>query len=377
MNETYNYKVAVEPFADLKIDISGAHAYSENFSEYFRADEFGIFQFYTPTTSGSFSMSFLMNKTSFTDGDELFKRLCDYREVIANRLANENETWASIGSPMVYDSIGSGIFPFGYGASSQEVLTYAFLAAYSGQSPDEVSLTLFRRFALPNWNLSFTGLTRIPAIKKIFKTVNVTHSYKSTYAISTWANNINYNAEMNMAVYEGTNMRVPEYDMSQIMLSEQYAPLVGVTLAFKNSLAPSFEFKKSKTVVISFSNNQITENAGREIVVGLGYTFKGLSFNVGMLESTGTKKVSNDLKIKLDIGFRRDITTLRSIDECYSQVSSGQDKINIYLTGDYNFSQRLGAQAFFKYDMTNPFIANSYKTTNVFAGLTMRFSLTQ
>ena len=377
MNETYNYKVAVEPFADLKIDISGAHAYSENFSEYFRADEFGIFQFYTPTTSGSFSMSFLMNKTSFTDGDELFKRLCDYREVIANRLANENETWASIGSPMVYDSIGSGIFPFGYGASSQEVLTYAFLAAYSGQSPDEVSLTLFRRFALPNWNLSFTGLTRIPAIKKIFKTVNVTHSYKSTYAISTLANNINYNAEMNMAVYEGTNMRVPEYDMSQIMLSEQYAPLVGVTLAFKNSLAPSFEFKKSKTVVISFSNNQITENAGREIVVGLGYTFKGLSFNVGMLESTGTKKVSNDLKIKLDIGFRRDITTLRSIDECYSQVSSGQDKINIYLTGDYNFSQRLGAQAFFKYDMTNPFIANSYKTTNVFAGLTMRFSLTQ
>ena len=96
-----------------------------------------------------------------------------------------------------------------------------------------------------------------------------------------------------------------------------------------------------------------------------------------MLESTGTKKVSNDLKIKLDIGFRRDITTLRSIDECYSQVSSGQDKVNIYLTGDYNFSQRLGAQAFFKYDMTNPFIANSYKTTNVFAGLTMRFSLTQ
>ena len=43
----------------------------------------------------------------------------------------------------------------------------------------------------------------------------------------------------------------------------------------------------------------------------------------------------------------------------------------------YNLSQRLSMQLFFKYDMTNPFIANAYKTTNVFAGITARFSLSQ
>jgi DNA invertase Pin-like site-specific DNA recombinase len=52
-------------------------------------------------------------------------------------------------------------------------------------------------------------------------------------------------------------------------------------------------------------------------------------------------------------------------------------KINIYLTADYDFSERLGMQAFFRHDVTDPYIANSYKTSNTFAGVTLRFSLTQ
>ena len=375
--DAYNYKVQMEPFTDLKIEITGTRNYAKNFSEYFRADDMGIFQFYTPTTGGNYSISYMMTSTSFVDGDKLFDNLCSYRLEVAERLARGNAAWNNMGQPYVYDEIGKAQYPYGYSASSQEVLTYAFLAAYSGQSPDHVSLSLFRKFALPNWSVNFTGLTKIPALKKVFKTISLTHSYKSSFAISSWSNNINYDASNQMAVFTGTNTKIPEYDITQILLSEQYSPLLGVTLAFNNSLTPSVEYKKSRTVTLGFSNNQITEVNGREIVVGLGYTFKDLGFNVSMFDGNNARKVSNDLKLKLDIGFRRDKTTLRSIDEKHSQISSGQDKINVYFTGDYNLSQRLGVQIFFKYDMTNPFIANAYKTTNVFAGLTARFSLSQ
>ena len=377
LSETYNYKVSLEPFADLKIEVSGNRAYAENFSEYFRADEMGIFQFYTPTNGGNYSISYLMAATTFTDGDKLFNDLCNNRLEIANRLAHENQAWIDMGEPYVDDEVGNARFPYGYTASSQEVLTYAFLAAYSGQSANSVSLTLFKNVALPNWSINFTGLTRIPALKKTFKTITLTHAYKSTFSISAWTNNVNYNATDQMAVFTGTNIRIPQYDISQILISEQYSPLIGVTLAFNNSLTPSIEYKKSRTVTLGFSNNQITEVNGREIIIGCGYTFKDLGFSLSLLDGSGSKKVSNDLKVKLDIGFRRDMTTLRSIDERHSQISSGQNKVNIYLTGDYNLSQRLGMQVFFKYDMTNPFIANAYKTTNVFAGITARFSLTQ
>lgn len=377
MSETYNYKVIMEPFTDLKIEVTGNRTYAENFSEYFRADEMGIFQFYTPTTGGNYSISYLMTATSFTDGDKLFNDLREYRQEIANRLAHENGTWVNMGEPYIEDESTGDIYPYGYTSNSQEVLTYAFLAAYSGKSPSKVSFGLFQKVALPNWTINFTGLTKIPALKKYFKTITLSHAYKSTFSISAWSNDINYDASNDMAVYAGTNTRISQYDMSQILISEQYSPLIGINLAFNNSLTPSIEYKKTRTVTLGFSNNQITEVNGREIVIGCGYTFKDLGFSMSLFDGSGSKKVSNDLKLKLDIGFRRDMTKLRSIDEGNSQISSGQDKINIYLTGDYTLSQRLGMQVFFKYDMTNPFIANAYKTTNVFAGITARFSLSQ
>lgn len=374
--ESYNYKVMLEPFRDLKIDVSGMRNYVENFSEYFRADENGIFNFYTPTNGGNFSISFLMAGTSFKNGDALFENLLANRQDIAMRLASQNNTWVEMGSPMVYDSLGNGQYPYGYGASSQEVLTYSFLAAYSGQNADKVSLTLFRKFALPNWSLNFTGLTKIPALKRIFKTINITHSYKSTYSIASWATNVNYVENDPMMTYEGTNIRVPQYDMAQIIVSEQYAPLIGVTLTFNNNLSPSFEYKKSRTVTLSYINNQLSEIEGREIIMGVGYTFKDIGLIISSMSGKSNKKI-NDLVMKLDIGFRKDKTTLRSIDENYSQVSAGQNKINIYFTADYNFSTRLGMQAFFKYDVNDPFVDNSIKTSNTFAGVTLRFSLTQ
>lgn len=376
MSETYNYKVSLEPFADLKIELTGNRAYAKNFSEYFRADEMGIFQFYTPSTSGNFSISYMMASTSFSSGDALFDNLCNYREEIAERLAHNNSAWVEAGSPYVEDEDGT-VHPYGYTLNSQEVLTYSFLAAYGGHDPSNVSLSLFKKVALPNWNITYTGLTRIPALKKIFKSITLSHGYKSTFAVSSWSKNINYNEEDQLALYPGTNTIIPKYDISQVLLSEQYAPLFGITMSFNNSLTPSFEYKKSRTITLGFSNNQITEVNGREVIIGIGYTFKDLGFSLSELDGTNSRKVSNDLKLKLDLGFRRDITTLRSIDERNSQVSSGQNKVNVYLTGDYNLSQRLTVQAFFKYDMTNPFVANAYKTTNIFAGITARFSLTQ
>ena len=89
------------------------------------------------------------------------------------------------------------------------------------------------------------------------------------------------------------------------------------------------------------------------------------------------QNIKNDLVLKLDLGFKKDITLLRRIDENNSQVSAGQNKINVYLTADYNFSQRLSAQAFFKYDMTIPEVANTFKNSTTYGGITLRFSLAQ
>ena len=218
----------------------------------------------------------------------------------------------------------------------------------------------------------------IPAIGKLFKTVNLTHSYKSSYAISSWATNLNYDPKNTIQTFENTDIIIPQYDIRQMVISEQFQPLIGVDLGLQNSMTLNFQFKKSRTLTLSFANNQLTEVSGREIVIGAGYRIKDLSFNVISLTGDGKgKTVKNDLVIKLDLGFKRDKTILRRIDENNNQVSAGQNKINIYLTADYTFSQRLSGQVFIKHDMSDPFVANNFKNTQTFGGVSLRFNLAQ
>jgi len=383
--ETYNYRVNAEPLSGFKIDIVANRTYAETFQEYFRANQYGEFEIFTPTNGGSFSMSTLLWNTSFvndyddgSEGSPLFDNLLAYRKIIAGRIANSNQQWMESVNSYTFDTIANDYFPKGYSASSMEVVMYSFIAAYSGQNPETISLNPFPKVPLPNWSVSYTGLSNIPALSKVFKTISINHAYRSTYAISSWASNVYYDENNTIQTFENSDIIVPAYDIAQMVLTEQYSPLLGVNLGFQNTLSCDLQYKKSRTLTLSFSNNQLTEINGREIVIGTGYRFKDLKFKVIALSGDGKgKTIKNDLVLKVDLGFRRDKTTLRRIDEKNCQVSAGQNKINLYVTADYTFSQRLSGQAFFKRDVTSPFTSTSIPTATTFAGVTLRFSLAQ
>ena len=381
--ETINYRVNTEPLPGLKIDFTGNRNYAENKQHYFRYNPMtNDFDVFTPTNSGNFSMSYLMWATSFAPSDStsspLFDNLLTYRKTIAERLARNNPQWIDQVNEYVFDSLAGDYFPKGYTSSSTDVLLYSFIAAYTGKDPNTLPLNPFPRIPLPNWSFTYNGLTNIPAISSLFKTVNITHSYKSNYAINSWASNVYYDDSNTIQTYENSDIIIPKYDIAQIVLSEQYAPLIGIDIGLQNSMTANLQFKKARTLTLNFSNNQLTEVNGREIVIGAGYRIKNLSFSITPIGGSGkAQTIKNDLVLKLDLGFKKDITVLRRIDENNNQVSAGQNKINIYFTGDYTFSKRLSAQAFFKYDINIPMVANSFRNSTTYAGVTIRFSLAQ
>lgn len=380
--ENFSYKINLEPIPGLRIDINADRTYALNFSEYFRADSAGVFNSFSPTETGNFSMSYGLWKTSFVksrsdESSELFDKLLDNRSTIANRLAYNNPQWVAEGERFVYDSVGGGFFPYGYGSSSQEVVMYSFLAAYRGQNASSISMNPFPKMPIPNWTISYNGLTKIPAIQQIFKTVNVTHAYRASYSINTWRSNVDFDPENLTKTYRNSNLFISRYDIGQISVSEQFAPLIGVDVGFQNSLTARVEYKKQRNLTLSFINNQLTEVAGTEVIVGAGYRIRNLSLIFSSISGGGGTRSTNDLVVKVDLGFRTDKTTLRRIDERNSQISAGQKKINIYVTADYTFSNRLSAQAFFKRDVSDPFVSSQFKNANTFAGVTMRFNLAQ
>ena len=89
-NETFNYRVTVEPFKDFRIDVTGNMTKTETYTEYFRSFADGHIEHYTPMTNGSFSMTFVGLASFFRKGDDVFADFMAARPYLAEQIAANN-----------------------------------------------------------------------------------------------------------------------------------------------------------------------------------------------------------------------------------------------------------------------------------------------
>ncbi|MCD4731683.1 MAG: cell surface protein SprA, partial [Bacteroidales bacterium] len=119
-NNTLNVRFTLEPFKDLKIDITADRTFSENAQSYYTWNpEDEIFNETNRMEMGSYSTSYITWGTAFggslsNERSQYFENMKDYRIDIANRLAQQDPR-----DIKVSDSTG---YPEGYGPTSQYVL---------------------------------------------------------------------------------------------------------------------------------------------------------------------------------------------------------------------------------------------------------------
>jgi cell surface protein SprA len=400
--ENTSYRATIEPINSLRIQLTGNKNFSETTDEYYTIKNGQ----YTPDPAnikGNFSMSFLSIKTAFRKDNEdhtssLFDEFSSNRKVIAFRIANQNSNWVNDNKPThtATDSLGHSTgYPIGYGPSSVDVLIPAFLAAYSGKNADDISLDPFQRkgrntyqgetkssiwdkLPLPNWRLTYDGLAKIPLLKKYFKTINISHGYRSSYTIGSFSSNINYQSQdgyQSIREELGEQNYIPQTEIKQISISEQFNPLINFDMTWNNSLISKIGLQKSRTLSMSFANNQLTEVTTNELVLGLGYRFKDVTF---YFKSGGSKKkISSDLKVKTDFALRTNKTMLRRLDESIQQPSAGQRILTFNFTADYMLSERFEIRFYLDNISTNPFVSSQYPTGNTNGGFSLRFTLAQ
>jgi cell surface protein SprA len=383
LTSNLNARLSVEPVPGFKIEINADRTFAENHTEFYRADSLGEFRPYSPKDAGSFSMSYITWGTAFgvdydTSISSTFEKMKTYRIDIANRLAEGNPN--SVGT--VYDSVTRQYYPAGYGPTSQDVLIPSFLAAYAKQSPDNVYLGYFPKIPLPNWKITYDGLIKIKFMAKVLKSAILSHSYRSVYTVNSYQSNLYYGIDSSngspAALYPASNAFFPKYDLNQVTIQEQFAPLIGIDLTWNNSLLTRFEFRKSRTLTFSMINKQLTDLNTDEYVIGLGYRIKDVSFTVSSMGGGGRKtNISSDLDIKVDFSIRNNRTVLRRIDQDIDQVSSGQRVISINTSIDYMLSKSVTLRLFFDKIINNPFVSNQYKNSTTKGGISIRFSLAQ
>ena len=367
-----NLKANLEPMPDLKVELNATRAQSRAYTEFFKwgGDSNPQFVHQSPSESGNFSMSYSSYRTSFMDGEKVFGNFLDSRQAISDKLGESN--------PYTKDTTVDG-YRKGYNAVSQEVLIPAFLEAYSGKISGQASTTIFPKVPKPNWRVTYDGLSKLKSVKKHFKTITLSHAYRSTYSVGGYTSNLLFHDDGNGFTPNRDTVSTdpnPNYYADKLVnavtIMEQWSPLIKIEVVLLNSVSLNFEYKKDRNISLGLTSKTVTEIAGREIICGAGYRIPGLK--MGKLQIKG-KPIKADLNLKADVSFRKNITTIRRIVEGVSQPTGGTNIISIKVSADYAINSTISIRLFYDRIINKPVISSSFPTTNTNAGISLRLTL--
>ena len=372
-NKTYNktnynkldYSFTLKPFKDLNIDVIGNKIQTRSIQQQLDVildpgdpnNFFGIIDNRAAAfESGNFSTSYSMISTAFSDGNELFQKMKDYRSKIASRLATES------GTPVA-----------GFGENSQQVLLPAFMAAYSGRNPDKISTGLFRDIPIPNWTLRYNGLMKRKWFKKNFSTFVISHGYRSSYTVSSFTNNLQFSGDTASPNLNAANNYEPELLVSAVTLVDEFSPLIKLDMKMKNSFSLRGEVKRDRTLTMNFNNSTLTDIKGTEYIFGLGYVFKDVKFSTRF---TGKKEtLKGDINLRADISLRDNLTQIRSVDIDNNQISGGQRLFSLKFTADYRLNSNLTASFYYNHQTSKYAISTTFPRQAINGGFNIIYNI--
>ena len=376
-NNTLTLQANLEPLRDFKIVVNASRNYASRDEYYYKymSDIGAVDGPLSRMMTGNYTTTTWSFATAFSDADELFSQFLDNRSVVAQRLADANPDPYS--GQMVLDTMNGRYYPAGYSANSQTVLLTAFLATYLGHDPSSRSFSPFSKLPLPNWNVNYNGLNKVQLLKKWFTNITLSHRYTSTYTIG------NFYTDAAIGAYDGydygaetilnhTGDYIPPVSMDGVQITEQFNPLIRMSVNMVNSFQFNLSVRKNRTLQLSFSNNQLTETTSEGITFGAGYRFKNVEFDVHFADRIHHLK--SDVVVELNLTYTDNMTNIRKINQNLSQISSGSSIWMAELSGEYDLTQSLTVKAFFQTNINTPYISNSYPNSTTKGGITIRFS---
>jgi len=369
-----NIRATIRPIEGLRIQLEASQSETQNTTRYFFWDDSLPVPKYNldapPIVSGSYSVSYLSFNTAFkkdndrTFDNPTFQKMLSNRSVISRRLGEEN-----------INSINRGTYSEGYGETSQEVLLYSFLSAYSETDPNKITISDFTKILpKPNWRITYDGLSKIPFFQRFFQNITIGHAYRSTFSIGSYTRNQNYESRDGAPYIKDNNDNFyTARQLTTASIMESFSPLINVDMTWKNSLITRLEMRQDRNLSMSFNNNQITEIRGKEYIIGLGYRISNLKlpFKIGKVER------ASDLDLRADFSIRDNRTVIRKIAENRNELTAGQRIFSIKFSVDYKFNDRLNLRLFYDRVANTPLISTTFPTANTNAGISLRFTLSQ
>ncbi|HXR82261.1 MAG TPA: cell surface protein SprA, partial [Saprospiraceae bacterium] len=364
-------RLTLEPFNDFKIDVDFSRNLTQNFSEFFKTyhktDESidSIFR-RSPRSVGSFTISWFSIPTLFKDDslqiNSLFKEFESNRSVVSElRGVGEHE-------------IDGPDYSRGFGRKQQDILVPAFLAAYTGKDPENFQFTdIFDWFPRPNWQLNYNGLSKIPMFKNLFSNVRISHGYKSSLTINQFESDLSYddyNDTLDIVVGQQnpnnldtlTRNYYSQFLLPSVIMEEQFSPLIGIDIKFKNDMNVNFSYTKKRSLAMGFISYELAETRSTTYDLGIDWKLKdvrlgflpGFNSQANKKKSSGAKpgtaKLGNDLSILFDLSFADNLTINHLLDQqAGARPTRGSKDISISPSISYDVNKNVNLRFFVDY----------------------------
>lgn len=394
LTESLQLRATLEPFRDVKIDLNASRNSTRNRSIQFMFD--GM-----PTTqTGSFSMTTIsigsaFEKVGSPDKGYKSKTFSKFVSSLDGYQARVEKQFTGAPYPANSQLAGQTFDPANGTVSryAPEVMIPAFLNTYTAGS---TGLDIFPAMLklLPNWSITYGGLSKLPKMKKVFKSFNLNHSYKSVYSVGSYNTYTSYQEYMNgfgfvNDVTSGNPIPSCMYDVTTVSINESFSPLIGIDMTFQNNLTAKVEMRKTRVLTLSMTSQQLTETRSNDFVVGLGYkiadlnlfapkkTVRSKSKNSQSKKTTSANRgFANDLNLRLDFTFRNQSALNRDILTQLSQATSGNKAVQVSFSADYALSKLLTLTAYYDRQMNKPLLtSSSYPVTTQDFGVSIKFIL--
>lgn len=395
LTESLQLRATLEPFRDVKIDLNASRNSTRNRSIQFMFD--GM-----PTTqTGSFSMTTIsigsaFEKVGSPDKGYKSKTFSKFVSSLDGYQARVEKQFTGAPYPANSQLAGQTFDPANGTVSryAPEVMIPAFLNTYTAGN---TGLDIFPAMLklLPNWSITYGGLSKLPKMKKVFKSFNLNHSYKSVYSVGSYNTYTSYQEYMNgfgfvNDVTSGNPIPSCMYDVTTVSINESFSPLIGIDMTFQNNLTAKVEMRKTRVLTLSMTSQQLTETRSNDFVVGLGYkiadlnlfapkkTVRSKSKNSSQSKKTtsANRGFANDLNLRLDFTFRNQSALNRDILTQLSQATSGNKAVQVSFSADYALSKLLTLTAYYDRQMNKPLLtSSSYPVTTQDFGVSIKFIL--
>ena len=387
----WNAALSIEPFRDFRLEVNWDYNFVENHSEFFKVNEIGTpHQRLAPRDVGSYTVSYFSLKTLFDeDIEKLFTNFENTREVISQRIGQQGTVHTEDGDK----------FTEGFGRLQRDVLIPAFIASYTGTDPKDVKLNVFDIVPKPNWQLTYNGLNKVPFFKDIFQSFSLTHGYRNALSVNSYNTDYDYvPGDKGLNTNDITGNFYSRFEIPAISITEAFQPLLGLNVKTRNDMSIRVDMNKSRTLDLSFTDNQLNENRQTNYVLGFGYKIQNVF--IPFLYSKAKRKQrtrksqkkeanedaqapgrqkqvnGNELEFRFDFSFSDNASLIHRFDtEIEPEASRGTKQIRISPAIDYDVNDNLTLTFFFDYNRTEPKTSRSFPITNINSGITVRFSL--